>query len=48
MRAGQLLATIGITSGLGRLAFGRLSDLGPVRRGGGRILLQQVHCTGLL
>jgi len=49
LRAGQLLATIGVTSGLGRLAFGRLSDLGAVRRGGGRILLQQTSflCLGL-
>jgi len=41
-KAAFLMACIGITSGLGRLFFGWVSDLPALRRNGNRILLQQV------
>jgi len=40
-KAAFLMACIGITSGLGRLFFGWVSDLPAFRRNGNRILLQQ-------
>eukprot|EP00092_Neocalanus_flemingeri_P049875 GFUD01057460.1.p1 GENE.GFUD01057460.1~~GFUD01057460.1.p1 ORF type:complete len:248 (-),score=35.95 GFUD01057460.1:101-844(-) len=40
-KAAFLMACIGITSGLGRLFFGRVSDLPAFRRNGNRIILQQ-------
>lgn len=53
-KAAHLMACIGITSGLGRLLFGKLSDLELFRKDGNRIVLQQVAffsmgvCTMLL
>lgn len=53
-KASYLVACIGITSGLGRLIFGKMADLKRVQEGGGRIVLQQVAflaigiCTMLL
>merc|ERR1719369_527067 len=41
-KAAFLMACIGITSGLGRLFFGKISDLSIFRRDGRRIILQQV------
>lgn len=53
-KAAFLMACIGITSGLGRLFFGWVSDLPTFRRNGNRILLQQASffsmgiCTMLM
>jgi len=41
-RAARLMACIGVTSLIGRLIFGFVSDLPLVRRNGNRIVLQQV------
>ena len=42
-RASSLLAVIAITSGAGRLVFGKLSDLAFFNKEGNRIYLQQVR-----
>jgi len=48
-KASFLLACISITSGIGRLLFGKLSDLSCIRKNGNRIVLQQLSfcCMGL-
>jgi len=48
-KASFLLACLSITSGIGRLLFGKLSDLPSIARNGNRIYLQQLSffCMGL-
>jgi len=41
-KAAYLMACIGVTSGLGRLMFGKISDMPSVTKNGNRIVLQQV------
>jgi len=41
-RAAGLMACIGITSGLGRLLFGLMSDLPAIRKNANRVYLQQI------
>ena len=42
-RAARLMACIGVTSLIGRLIFGFVSDLPLIRKNGNRIILQQVR-----
>jgi len=54
MKATSLVTCIGITSGLGRLIFGKMADMAIFKRNGNRIILQQLAfvsigvCTMLL
>jgi len=41
-KAASLMACIGVTSGIGRLVFGKLSDVDKIARNGNRIILQQI------
>jgi len=45
MRADSLVTCIGITSGVGRLIFGKVADMARVKANGNRVVLQQAAFT---